>query len=126
MPLLSNGTGDQPQQGGPSTLAQILFPLPTLQLQRELEKYRTNYEARFGKTDLTKYYTSQWPRELQNWLTQEHPRHYYDGLPPFVKAWLREKMQAASRAGNYDDASDALLRMYVSGHMNQERDGPSR
>jgi len=101
----------------PRTLAEMLFYLSDPDKRKELEQYRVDYEAEFGETDLTKRYTSTWPAEQQKWLMEHDMRRYFDGLPPFVKAYFKGKMQLAAREGRLDDKPDALLKLYVSGQM---------
>jgi hypothetical protein len=101
----------------PRTLAETICYLPLPQLRAELEAYRVEYESRYGQTDLTRRYTSTWPPEQQEWLIRHDIKRYFDGLPPFAKAFFKGKMELASRAGNLDDMPDGLLRLYVTGNM---------
>ena len=59
----------------PRTLAEMLLYLPDPARRVELEKYRIEYEALFGETDLTKRYTSTWPEEQQDWLMKHDMKH---------------------------------------------------
>jgi hypothetical protein len=121
MPPSSNGVRSDDRR----TLANLLSPLSTAEGRGELEEFRIAYEARFGETDLTRRWTSTWPPEDQAWLLEHHPKRYWDGLPPFVKAYAKEKMAAARRAGKLDDMPPNLLRLYLTGNM-EVTDGPSR
>jgi hypothetical protein len=101
----------------PQTLAEMLIYLPDAAKRRELEKFRIDFEQTHGSTDLTKRYTSTWPEAQQNWLLKHDIKRWFDGLPPFVKAYLRGKMQLAARDGSLDDMPDNMLRLFVSGQM---------
>ena len=104
-------------QPTPGTLAELVFYLPDAARRRQLEAFRIKYEALNGPTDLTKRYTSTWPQAHRDWLIQNDPKRYFDGLPPFAKAFLKGKMEIAARDGNLDDMPDAFLRLFVSGQM---------
>jgi hypothetical protein len=106
--------GDKQEQ---KALAEMFFRLSDPCARRELEEFRIKFESEFGETDITKHYTSFLPKEDQNWLMQHHPKRYWDGLPPFVQAFLRNRMVAAQRIGKLDDTPDEPLRLYLSGGM---------
>jgi len=108
------------------TIAGLLAQFPTPELNRELDKFRINFEARFGETDLTKRYTSTWPQDQQEWLLANHPRRYWLGLPPFVQAFMKEKMRMAQRAGKLDDMPESFLALYLNGNMDISGDRPTR
>jgi hypothetical protein len=110
----------------PRTLAELLFPLSDPLQRKLLEEYRVEYETEFGPTDLTKRYTSTWPAEQQDWLVQHDSKRWFDGLPPFAKAFLHGKLQLAAERGKLDDAPDRLLRLYVSGMMKLDDEAPTR
>lgn len=100
------------------TIGDLLFPVGDNQPLREsLERFRISYEAKFGKTDLTKRYTSVWPNDQQDWLLENHPKLYYDGLPPYVQACIKESMRRANQKGNLDDQPDEYVKLYISGQM---------
>jgi hypothetical protein len=99
------------------TLAEVLFRFSNPRTRLELEKFRIKFEAEHGETDITKRYTSTLPLEDQNWLVQHHPKRYWDGLPPFVQAFLRNKMVATHRVGKLDDMPDDILQLYLRGQM---------
>ena len=104
------------------SLADMLFPLRMPHLRSELETYRKSYEAIHGATDLTKRYTSLWPINQQSWLLENAPREYYNGLPPFVKAYLKGKMELAAQVGALDDMPDAYIKLFLSKNMNVDSD----
>lgn len=114
MPRNSDGS---PRSAEPETLAEMLFYLSDPSKRRELESFRIKFEAVHGPTDLTKRYTSTWPTQQQTWLIDRDVRRYFDGLPSFVKAYLRGKMQLAAQSGQLDDMPDNLLTLFVSGRM---------
>lgn len=102
----------------PETLAEMLFyHSPNPATRRQLEQYRIDFEAVHGQTDLTKRYTSTWQVAQQNWLLQHDPKRYFDGLPPFAKAYLRGKMEIEARKGKLDDMPDSLLRLFIQKQM---------
>lgn len=122
-----------PTEGGDAkdatsqTLADLLSYFgKSSSLRRELEAFRISYEAKFGETDLIKRYTSVWPNEQQEWLLKNYPKRYYDGLPPFVKAFMKEKMHTAKRDGKLDDMPGTFLSLYLSGQMEVDDGGYSR
>ena len=112
-----------PSEGGrdtnadSTTFAELLFYFRSPRLRRQLEKFREEYEREFGDTDLTKRYTSTWATSEQTWLLENHPKRYFDGLPPFVQAFIKEKMVSAHRNGNLDDMPANFLRLYLKGEM---------
>jgi hypothetical protein len=112
--------------GRPSTLAETLFYFSDPKLRRELEEFRVEFEALHGTTDLTKRYTSTWPKVQRDWLREHQPKHYFDGLPLFVKAFIKAKLQVAARNGNLDDVPTYLQRLYVSGNMDISSEGRGR
>jgi hypothetical protein len=99
------------------TLAEKLFNLRSPVERAELEEFRIKYEETFGPTDLTKRYTSLWPSKQQEWLIKHHPERYWQGLPAFVQAFLKEKMIAMHRCGKLDDAPSFCLGLYLAGRM---------
>jgi hypothetical protein len=112
----------------PETLAEMLFYAPDAAQRKQLEEYRIKYEATYGPTDLTKRYTSTWPTEQQDWLITHDSKAYFNGLPPFVKAYLKGKMQIAAGKGKLDDMPDHMLHLYCSGgmHLDCEPKGRGR
>ena len=110
----------------PQTLAEMLFPLCPPHKRSELEEFRIEFEAVHGPTDLTKRYTSTWPIEQQNWLVRNDIKRFFDGLPAFVKAYLKGKMELASRRGTLDNMPDRMLRLFVSGQMHLDHESRSR
>lgn len=88
--------------------------------RHELETFRKQFEAEHGETDITRRYTSMLPIEQQRWLMRHEPRRYFQGLPPFLMAFIRADMSRAKEAGTLDDANDGLLRLYMSGGMHND------
>jgi hypothetical protein len=117
--------GDDSKSNSCGTLAALLFGFRDPRLSQQLEKFRISYEAEFGPTDLTKRYTSTWPADHQDFLIENWPERYWDGLPPFVQAFIKEKMHAARRKGNLDNMPANYLRLYLSGKMKID-EGQSR
>jgi len=102
------------------TLAELFCRFPDPRARRELEEFRIKFEAEFGGTDITKHYTTTLQKEDQEWLMEHHPKRYWDGLPPFVQAFLRAKVVAAHQVGKLDDMPNAILRLYLSGQLTVE------
>lgn len=110
-----------------TTLAEFLCTLPTLEMRRDLEAFRIQYEAEHGETDLTRRYTCTWSPNAQEWLIRNYPKRFWDGLPPFLQAFLKSKMRAAARDGRLDDKPDVLIRLFLTGEMTiNGHDGPHR
>jgi hypothetical protein len=105
-------------RGGSRTLAELLFYMPTAALRQQLELFRIQYESEHGPTDLTKRYTCTWKSDEQKWLCEHHPKEYFDGLPPFVKEFTRQHLVQQAQAGALDNESPMLIRLFVSGHIN--------
>ncbi|HEV3304439.1 MAG TPA: hypothetical protein VG055_32615 [Planctomycetaceae bacterium] len=105
------------RSGKPETLAELFLYLSDPVKRRELEQFRKDYEAINGPTDLTRRYTSTWPKAEREWLFQNDTKRWFEGLPPFARAYLRGKMEMAARDGDLDDMPDKLLRLFVSGAM---------
>jgi hypothetical protein len=106
------------------TLGDMLFPLSDPAARRQLEEFRLQYEAEHGPTDLTKRYTSTWPAEQRDWLARQEPKQFFDGLPPFAKAFVKAKMQGAAECGMLDDMPDQYLKLFLHGEM--QLGGPRR
>ncbi len=101
----------------PKTMSECLFFIADPKVRDQLEDYRQKYEAIYGETDLTKRYTSTWPDEHQSWLKQHHLKAYFDGLPPFVKGFLKGKAETKLRNGTSDDLPDDIIELYMNGEM---------
>ncbi len=114
---MSNDGQDAAENNESQTLAEMLFYLDTPAKRRQLEEYRIEFEEVFGPTDLTRRYTSTWPPAQQEWLIRYDAKRWFDGLPPFAKAFLRAKMEIAARKGTLDNMPDNLLRLYMSRGM---------
>lgn len=103
--------------GSRETLANILCPFDNADLRRRLEAFRIEFEEQHGPTDLTRRYTSMYPVEQGLWMQRYHPTEYWNGLPPFAQAFLKDLLSSQGRVGSLDDCHDALLRLYVAGVM---------
>lgn len=102
---------------GTHTLSDLLFELESPALRRELEAYRLGWERDHGPVDLTRYYTCLWPEEAADWLIRHDPQRYYDGLPDFVKGFIRDRFDELAAEGRLDFAGGPLLRLYVQGRL---------
>jgi hypothetical protein len=103
----------------PETLTDILFPLLDGDERDELEAFRKEYEALNGPTDLTKRYTSMLPEPQQDWLYEHETKRWFDGLPPFARAFMKGKLEIAARDGDLDDMPDEMVALYVSGELDR-------
>lgn len=100
-----------------NTLAELLFRLSTPDLRNTLERFRVKYEASHGPTDLTRRYTSMWETKDQEFMLNNFPKEYFDGLPPFVKAFYREQLGQRAKEGRLDDAHPKFIELFVRGQM---------
>lgn len=64
--------------------------------------------------DLTKRYTTLLPAETQDWLLNNYPRQYYDGLPDFFKAELQRQLKRYAESEGLDGAPEAMLKLFFS------------
>lgn len=124
MPL--GGSADKTLKEGQRTLAEFFYSFHDPALRRELEQFRVAFERECGETDITRRWTSMLSRDDRQWLLRNHPRRFWNGLPPFVQAFVRTKMQSVGRQGNLDDVPDSVLQLYLSGAMDQSRRDNSR
>jgi len=106
------------------TLANLLHPMPTSDLRQEQEAYRVEWERRHNRrVDITKYYVSMWPMDMQEWMIAHEPQRYWDGLPEFAQDFIREKVELAARSGRLDRQAPIFIELYTSGYMSKR--GPS-
>jgi hypothetical protein len=110
----------------PETLSELLFSFSSPAARKQLEEYRIAFEAIYGPTDLTRRYTCTWPRWQQEWLMEHDHKSWFDGLPPFLKAYLRGKMDLAAEEGKLDDMPDNYIKLYVSKQMTLDHEKRSR
>ena len=109
------------------TLAELIFPLSDRQERKSLERFRVDYEAVHGPTDLTRRYTCIWPSENQAWLFTHETKRYFDGLPAFVQAYLLDQFRLYAGSGKLDTLPDEWIRLYVQRRMGKtDRDGWTR
>lgn len=94
-----------------------MFRFPNLERRRELEEYRIRFEAEHGPTDVTRIYTSMWPKAEREWLFKNDTKRWFGGLPPFAKGFLRDTMDVMASEGNLDSVPNRLLKLYVSKQM---------
>jgi hypothetical protein len=121
----SNSSDESPLQED-FDIASTVCSFRDPELRRELERFRMSFEQSSGiKTDLTRRYTCMLPQARQEWLLDNHPERYFFGLPPFVQAFVREKMLAARARGKLDEMPGPLLTLFFSGAMNSILDGQS-
>jgi len=101
-----------------------LYALDDPQLLEELHEYRIEYELLHGPTDTNCIYSSTLPRREQELLIKNEPRKYFEGLPPFVKAFQREYCCIDLMKGRGDLIPPGLLEIYVEERMGR-RFGPT-
>ena len=106
----------------PETVADIFLYQPTPQRRREFEEYRVEWERVNGPTDLTRFYTCMWPKEQQELLWKIDPKAYFNGLPPFLKDYIRGKLRLVAADGRLDDKPDIYVRMFLSGELGRDTD----
>lgn len=127
MPSSSSGMEPTPDKQSIETVAELVFRFPTAELRRDLEEFRIQYELKTGRpTDLTRRYTSILPKEQEDWLFANHPKLYWDGLPAFVQAFVKGRMQSQHRNGQLDDISDKFLELYLKGKLQVHNEEHSR
>lgn len=107
------------------SVAALLYPECSPGQLEALEEYRVVWERRNGPTDLTRYYTSRWPKLDQAKLYKASPAQYYHGLPPFVRDFILRGMEQAAREGSLDRFPDEYIELFCSGEMKKGR-GPHR
>lgn len=113
----------QSHQAKTQTIAETLLYLRDPRKRIELEKFRLDYEAYHGPTDLTKRYTSTWPSEQQEILRKADIRLYIEGFPPFAKEYLKQLMIERKKIGRLDDTPDDILELFLSGEMGNSNIG---
>ena len=84
------------------TVAELLCYFPDHNQRQELEVFRAHHEIAHGPTDMTRRYTSTFPTHLQQWLFENQPQRWFDGLPDFVQAFLTDKIAAMLKDGQID------------------------
>lgn len=105
------------------TISDLLFPVSDPELREQIETYRVGWEKAFGKTDVRLRYTSQLPAEERELLKQQDPQRYFDGLPPFMKDFIRGKMDNAKKNQHLDYMPTLYLQLYLSGGMRPSAQG---
>lgn len=93
------------------TLAEMLFYLNDRSERTNLEVFRINYETEHGRTDLTKRYTSTWPPHQQEWLLDTKPQLWFDGLPPFIQSYIRQRVVALVEDGVFEHCDTKTCRL---------------
>jgi hypothetical protein len=126
MPPAPSDGDDAPPKTSVWTLAELFYGFRDPRYRQQLEDFRIQYESQFGETDLTRRWTSNLPTDQQEWLQNHHPKRYWDGLPPFVQAFFKEKFRQAHKKGNLDDMPAKLLSLYLRGQMEVGDDGRYR
>lgn len=99
------------------TVAETLFYLADPAKRIELENFRVAYESHYGPTDLTRRYTSTWPKKDQEMLRKADIRLYFSGFPPFAKEFLVRALNSRLKTGKLDDTPDDILEFFLTGEM---------
>lgn len=104
------------------TLTDLIVSMPTDELQTEVDAFRASWEAQHGhRVDLTRRYTCQLPKAERDWLFQEHPDRYVEGLPPFFRDFLDHKLQQFAKRGQLDEAPEAYMKLFIKGTLSSSR-----
>ncbi len=77
-----------------------------------MEKFRLQWEESNGKTDITRYYTSQWPSDRANALLDISPEAFFNGLPAFAQDYLAQSLTTKMESGG--DMAPAYLQLLTS------------
>jgi hypothetical protein len=110
------------------TLAELVCYFDSPKIRRELEAFRIKFESDQGETDLTRRWATTLPPKDQEWLMTHHPDRYWRSMPPFVQAYVKQKMIGRHKEGKLDDMPAGFLRLYLTGQMKIQcgHDGWSR
>jgi hypothetical protein len=117
MPSSSFEEEEKPRKTTEKSVAELLFRMPTTKLRRELEDFRVEHEKIHGPTDFTKRYTCTWPKEQADWLITYHPKLYWDGLPSFLQAFVKSRIQSKHHNGELDDVPSIFIDLYLKGSL---------
>jgi hypothetical protein len=104
------------EEGSPWITKFLLPNLPAKSLEA-VDRYRRNFEKEWGPTDLTRHYTSMLPIDQHNWLFNNAPKRYWDGLPKFYQGFMRGQAEAAAAEGSLDNWPDPLVKIYMQRQM---------
>ena len=107
-------------------LVDIVYSSETVPLRENLEAYRIQYEAAHGPTDLTRHYTSMLAPEAQDWLINNEPERWMDGLPPFIKSYLTQQLENYAKTGELDTLLDKYVRLYSGMKAGKSKGGGGR
>jgi len=99
------------------SITDILFPEMSAEARLRVERFRQTWVERNGPIDLTKYYTSRWPRSEQLALIELDFNAYLSGLPAFFQNMLHDMITDASLRGEMAD----LPKQYVEQFMGSSR-----
>ena len=105
-----------------TSISQLLVPWADDDLLQQLEQSRIAWEKRNGPTDLTRRYTSMWPRNDRDALAAINPQAFFDGLPQFFQQLLRTSARQAARNGSLDDLPDTIIRLYCKNGLQGPED----
>lgn len=93
------------QTPDPETIADIFCYLPDPEARAALEKYRAAFEQFNPPVDTQRNYTCMWPKDHQDWMKQNEPKRYWDGLFFFgttATATPYSFMLSSHMLGNYN------------------------
>lgn len=94
-----------------------LFDLQGREAREELERFRIAYEAEHGPTDFKRRYTSTLPTRQQQWLFANEQQVWFDGLPPFVQAFFKQKVEAESNGRTLAGTPGEWIASYLGGKV---------
>jgi hypothetical protein len=114
---------EQPSTTVKPTLLAELYLHPSLPREQveTLERWRVRVEREKGPTDQTKYFTSMRPLEQQEWLICNYPEQWYEGLPEFYKAAVKNHLRSSAAEGCLDDEKDGLVRLWIERLSSEQR-----
>jgi hypothetical protein len=113
------------REGAIQRLSDCLFWLPTEEKREACELFRHQYESQHGPTDLSVRYTSTWPSDQQQWLFLHEPQRWLDGLPDYVKAFIKQEIEAAHRRQGVNVKAKEWIRDYLGGECHEPGHSPS-
>ena len=106
------------------TITNVLFPYLSRDVCIRLEAFRLQWEEVNGVTDLTKYYSSRWPRDQQVALIRRDFQAYVRALPLFFVDWIDRDLHAAVQAGPSSEISDKFICLFNLGRSSGNPHSP--
>lgn len=74
---------------------------------------------------MTRRYTCTWPTVQQQWLFEHDTKAWLDGLPPYVRAFMKTKAEAISNASVQDkDYEQRSMVVCIRDYFRKQLVGP--